>query len=268
MYLPRDLINLLYDHLNRTNHPMSPSVLILVALEPDALCACRILTSLFKRDYIGHKIHPVCGYNDLAQVGQLIVSRMKTQNGGVGGLVICLGVGGLVDVSSALGLEDYGDGQNPSGGVEVWVIDARRPWNLGNVFGGDPSISQHDPRGSMVARSSQVDKGRICPGFKPGQGGVIVWDDGDIDKDLKEEREAYCALLEMGDVDDDYESGESLLEEEQQNLFNSAEDDQRNGRKRKSWADREDESDVEDQRPRRRRRSRSVSLQNTSRRQH
>ncbi len=136
MYLPRALISHLYLHLSRTHHPLSPPVLVLVALEPDALCACRILTTLLKRDYIPHKIQPVSGYGDLARAGEEMVRPMRTDEGGSGGVVVCLGVGGLVDLGAILGLDASQEGdQDRMGGVEVWVIDARRPWNLGNVFG-------------------------------------------------------------------------------------------------------------------------------------
>ena len=112
---------------------------MLVSLEPDAICACRILTALLKRDYIPHKIQPVSGYADLTKTGEDLVRPMKTSEGGSGGVVVCLGVGGLVDLGSLLGMEDEENTQ-PMGGVEVWVLDARRPWNLSNVFGGEAEI--------------------------------------------------------------------------------------------------------------------------------
>ncbi|KAL9078152.1 MAG: hypothetical protein Q9157_002910, partial [Trypethelium eluteriae] len=61
MYLPRDLISHLYTSLLRTHHALTAPVLILVALDPDALCAARILTALLKRDYIAHKLQPIAG---------------------------------------------------------------------------------------------------------------------------------------------------------------------------------------------------------------
>lgn len=263
MYLPRSLISHLYQHLFATHHPLSPQVLILVALEPDALCACRILTALLKRDYIGHKIQPVSGYDDLSKVGETIVSKMKTQNGGEGGYVICLGVGGLIDMSTVLGLEDMEDGGDAAGGVEVWLIDARRPWNLGNVFGGDPNIIPGETNGTATSRGPQVERGQIQPNYKPGQGGIIVYDDGDIEEELARERAAYCALLEMGDVEDDYRSDES--EDEAEKIMESVENTQTNGRKRKSLSDGEHEdSEGENARARQRRRSNSVrSLQSS-----
>ena len=231
MYLPRALVSHLYSHLLRTHHPLSPPVIILAALEPDALCACRILTSLFKRDYIPHKVQPVSGYADLQKAGHEIIRPMKTTEGGSGGVVVCLGVGGLVDLAEQLALssEDAED----MGGIEVWVIDARRPWNLSNVFGGVSTpfpLTEIHPN----ARRKQVgvDKGCIQRGYKPGEGGIIVFDDGDIADEMMAERDAYCALVEMPDVDVDVDEGEDASEDEEESS---------QSRKRKSWSDRENE---------------------------
>ncbi|EHY53726.1 DNA replication initiation factor cdc45 [Exophiala dermatitidis] len=253
MYLPRPLISHLYTNLVRSHHPLSPPVLLLVALEPDSLCACRILTALLKRDYIPHKIQPVSGYADLARAGEELVRPMKTTEGGSGGVVICLGVGALVDLGAILGLEDE-DSLDSMCGVEVWVLDARRPWNLSNVFGGIPTEA---PSGEMDVNTRQrnpgVEKGCIQKNYKSGKGGIIVFDDGDIVSELEAERNAYYALVEMPDFDED-ESDEEEEDEEDESQETSS-------RKRKSWSDRENEdheSDEDDERPRQRRRSNSA----------
>ncbi len=250
MYLPRSLISHLYTHLVRSHHPLSPPVLILASLEPDAICACRILTALFKRDYIPHKIQPVSGYADLSKAGEGLVRPMKTTEGGSGGVVVCLGVGGLVDLGSLLGLEDEDDTQS-MGGVEVWVLDARRPWNLSNLFGGQAEVLPlQETTNSAPRRVPGVDRGCIQQGYKPGLGGIIVFDDGDVADDLEAEREAYCALAEMPEVEDDGNEGDP-----------DAEEDLPATKKRKSWSDRENEApdSEDDERPRQRRRSNSGS---------
>ena len=262
MYLPRALISKLYKHLISRNHSLSPAILILVALEPDALCACRILTALLKRDYIPHKIQPISGYDDLANIGQRLVQPMRVQNGGEGGTVICLGVGSLIDISQILGLDSAED-EDPCGGVEVWLIDARRPWNLGNVFAGNPQeLVLQEISGN--ARSRNVERGKVLPSYKPGQGGIIVYDDGDIEDELEAEGDAYLALAEMedvadvGDESDDSEQGSERGPEEDA----SSTQGNGTGRKRKSWSDREEDegdgSDEENRRPRQRRRSNSA----------
>lgn len=264
MYLPRELISKLYAHLQKTRHPLSPPVLILAALEPDALCACRILTRLLKHDYIPHKIHPVAGYGDLERAGQELVAPMMETRGGSGGVVVCLGVGGMVDMGTILGLEV--DGEDSSfGGVEVWVFDAHRPWNLSNVFGGYPLEPEREGASSYQARAPEgVTAGRIGRTYKPGKGGIIVFDDGDIVEGLDTERDAYLALVDMPDIDEeegdlygdsDSESGgeDEEAEREEPTL-------PKPGQKRKSWSDRDESSDEEDDRPRQRRRSNSVSV--------
>lgn len=252
MYLPRQLISHLYTNLVRSHHPLSPAVLLLVALEPDSLCACRILTALLKRDYIPHKIQPVSGYADLAKAGEELVRPLKATEGGSGGVVICLGVGGLVDLGSLLGLEDD-DSLEAMGGVEVWVLDARRPWNLSNVFGGLPMEAQSGESDINTRPANPgVEKGCIQKSYKSGRGGIIVFDDGDIMAELDAERAAYCSLAEMPDVEDDSDDENSGDESQ----------DTSSSRKRKSWSDRDDEDDDDDlgeARPRQRRRSNSGS---------
>ena len=259
MYLPRDLISHLYNHLIRSQHAQSPPVLLLVALEPDALCACRILTALLKRDYIQHNIVPVSGYGDLARAGGTQVVPMRTQNGGSGGTVICLGVGGLVDLGAVLGLEATEDGEDATGGVEIWVIDARRPWNLGNVFGGKPpEIVLGEVNGNARTKAPDVILGQVQRHYKPGRGGIIVYDDGDINEELGTEKEAYFQLDQLPPIDDDGRESDGS-ETESDSDGGVPLDGGRLSRKRKSSSDAEDdeESADEDVRPRQRRRSNS-----------
>jgi len=257
MYLPRSLLSTLYLHLQRTHHPLSPPVLILVALEPDALCGCRILTNLLKRDYIPHKIQPIAGYGDLEKAGRNVIQPMMESEGGSGGVVVCLGVGGLVDLGGLLGIDMDGD-ENSYGGVEVWIVDARRPWNLGNVFGGMPQLPQIEEDGQLVdQKQAGVAGGKIERNYKPGKGGIIVFDDGDIEEELDAERDAYLALMDMPEVEENDDSDGEDTESEDED---SAPKDSQPGQKRKSWSDRdeEDESSDDDDRPRQRRRSNSV----------
>lgn len=258
MYLPRSLLSKLYLHLTSTRHPLSPPVLILVALEPDALCACRILTRLLKNDYIPHKIQPVSGYGDLERIGTELVSPLMEQNGGAGGVVVCLGVGGMVDLGTVLGLEPEGE-ETTFGGVEVWAIDSRRPWNLGNVFGGFPLEPETEFASSFQARTPVgVVAGQIGRAYKPGKGGIVVFDDGDIEDGLAAQTDAYMALMEMPDIDDNGEDLDGSDSEEDEEPSGSA---PRAGQKRKSWSDQDDEEDEsdDDDRPRQRRRSNTVS---------
>ncbi|KAF2458509.1 CDC45 family [Lineolata rhizophorae] len=256
MYVPRGLLGHLYTHLQGTHHALSPPVLILVSLEPDALCACRIFAALLKRDYIPHKIQPVSGYGELQRIGQELVRPMRTSAGGSGGVVVCLGVGGLVDLEAMLGLEIEDEGTNGMSGIDVWVFDARRPWNLSNVFGSQGLATELQGDGAeRRSRAMGLEKGRINQNYRPGRGGIFVFDDGDIEEEMAAEREAYCELEVMPEVGDDAD-----FDDEDQPGSDRGDDDGApilgQTRKRKSPSDEDTESEDEaGRRPRQRRRS-------------
>ncbi|MGS8570869.1 hypothetical protein ACFKPU_23180, partial [Salmonella enterica subsp. enterica serovar Braenderup] len=74
--------------------------------------------------------------------------------------------------------------------------------------------------------------------FRPGKGGIIVFDDGDVEEELDQEREAWWALAQMpelGDEDDDLDGSESEQEDghEEDNVPTSGQA----AKKRKSWSD-------------------------------
>ncbi|KAH5218125.1 hypothetical protein HBI18_029250 [Parastagonospora nodorum] len=250
MYLPRNLIAHLYNNLVKRTHAAAPPVLLLVALEPDALCACRILTALLKRDYIPHKIQPIAGYGDLSRAADALVRPMRTTEGGSGGVVVCLGVGGMVDLEETLGLDVDENGQGGTGDVEVWVLDARRPWNLANVFG--TPVGEDPTTGELVRRQAGVEKGKILQSYQTSRGGIIVFDDGDIEEELQSERTAYCALEEMPEIGEEDDLDE---DSDQDDEPSSAQ----HSKKRKSWSEEDDSADdmSDDERPQQRRRSNS-----------
>ena len=183
---------------------------------------------------------------------------MRLQNGGSGGTVVCLGVGGLVDLGAILGLEPTEEEPDATGGVEIWVVDARRPWNLGNVFGGEaPDAALDGLNGNTRVHVAEVEFGEIKQNYRPGKGGVVVFDDGDIGEELEVEREAYFKLLDLPPIEDDgQESDDSETESED----DGSDLEGRTSKKRKSWSDADEMSEDEGGRPRQRRRSDSVSV--------
>ena len=189
---------------------------------------------------------------------------MMESQGGSGGVVVCLGVGGMVDLGPLLGLESEGD-ESPYSGVEVWVIDAHRPWNLGNIFGGYPLEGSPDGASSYQTRTPVgIVGGQVGRAYKSGRGGIVVFDDGDIEEELANERDAYMTLVDMPDIDQnqddlglsDHDDDEEE-EEEDDDTFGST--PSRAGQKRKSWSnDHEGDFSDDEHRPRQRRRSNSV----------
>ena len=171
--------------------------------------------------------------------------------------MVCLGVGGMVDIGAVLGLE-ASDDDDPTGGVEIWVIDARRPWNLNNVFGGKPPDTVlGEVNGNTRSKASEVSYGRLHQNYSPGKGGIIVYDDGDIDEELTTEREAFFALEQMPDIEDDgQESDRSDTTSADQEIIQDARPSKK--RKSSSGSDGDNDSDDHNGRPRQRRRSNSV----------
>lgn len=169
-----------------------------------------------------------------------------------------------MDLEAMLGLEIDENGEGGMGGVDIWIVDARRPWNLANVFG-EQSLPQADPTQSdLVARkTSGVERGKISQAYRPGKGGIIVFDDGDVEEELGGEREAWWALAQMPEVDED--DGESDGSDSEQDDGQEDEDAPTSGqptKKRKSPSDPDDETQSEDEneRPRQRRRGNSVCV--------
>lgn len=172
----------------------------------------------------------------------------------------------MVDLGPLLGLEPEGD-NTPYSGIEVWVLDAHRPWNLANVFGGFPLEPETDEATSYQTRSPVgVKAGEVGRAYKSNKGGIVVFDDGDIEADLSTERGAYLALLDMPDFDDDgQESVGSISDDDDDEGSDNHQDNTtlhpaRAGQKRKSWSDGngDDSSDDDEDRPHQRRRSNSV----------
>lgn len=274
MYLQRQQIAQLYTDLIRTNHHGSAPVVILTALTVDSLCAAHILDLLLKRDFIRHQLVPIAGYSDLQKAGIQQVQTLSLARGGSGGTVVCLGLGGAVALEEVLGLDggvdDAGNVVAEDHGVEIWVLDSHRPLNLDNVF----AISAASREGDAAGRPGVRD-GRVLPSYKPGRGGVIVFDDGDLEQELQAEKEAYLALLDMPEIteedvamdreeDDAGDEAEDDDGDEEAEQSGDDEDTSSSGQKRKrayspDGSENGDDSDGERNRARRRRRSNSSS---------
>ncbi|KAK6515867.1 hypothetical protein TWF281_004458 [Arthrobotrys megalospora] len=231
MHIPRDHFSIAYNRLKRSASGTVPSVLILTSLDVDSLCACRMLTRLLKTDYIPHKLHPVAGYQDLTKANKEFISNNEDLR-----FLILLGVGGLVDIAEFLELRR---------GVECWVLESRRPWNLQNIFAGAGGEGF-----AIVGRDGHVSD----------EGGVVCWDDGDIADFLKPEQEAYRKLIEMqdevGDIEDwnsedeEDEEDEEFAENRRLNGYGDGPEDTSSStisRKRRSSSEDEDEDDEEEE---------------------
>ena len=251
MYISRDLFSSAYLHLKHHAHSTTPSILILVALDTDSLCATRILTQLLKRDFLPHKIHPVAGYKDLSNVNDTLIKGNEDLR-----FIICLGLGGMVDLEEFLDLRK-GDGSC----VECWVVDSRRPWNLHNVFGGKNGLEGQDEEGNGVLvvgggrgqgiAGAKVSGGRWSVGNKVG--GVKCFDDGDVEEEMEKEGKAFGELVGMPEVDSDEDDSDDDDDEDEDLALSRSEEDvglmknvvNSNGKKRRSGDGMDGDTDVE-----------------------
>lgn len=201
MYYPIDKYREAYNSIVRdsSSHSSCRLVLFVSCLNVDALCAAKVLSLLFKKQLIQSQIVPVFGYSELKGHYQQIDENVNS--------VIFIGFGGLVDLETFLEIdpEEYiteHTKQRSNTTVReskryIYVWDAQRPWNLDNLFG------------------SEI---------------VYCFDDGTVDEQLSEIKEAYYKLIELEkereeDSEDDGESG-SESEDEPEEEVETEEDEE------------------------------------------
>ncbi|KAG0140705.1 hypothetical protein CROQUDRAFT_664850 [Cronartium quercuum f. sp. fusiforme G11] len=177
-------------------------VLLIVSMDVDALCACKILQYLLKQDSIKFRVIPVPGWKELNK----ITEQIREGNSGYREVVL-FNLGGQVNLWELFDLPR---------GVRLHVIDSHRPYSLENLFesGFNPEQEEEDEEG------------------RPGE--VIVWDDGAIEEDTQNERDAFEAIRYVPDSDSDGPSDEE------------SEDELGIGCRRKDASDDEEEEEDED----------------------
>ncbi|BEI83339.1 hypothetical protein CcaverHIS002_0312070 [Cutaneotrichosporon cavernicola] len=115
-----DGYNSIVSRVQRRRGTGSGGIVIICGVDLDGLLAARILTSLFKQDNVPYQLVPVGGYTDLD-----IKSREALKSEDLHTLI-------LLSLGSILPLANFFDLPR---GVHLHVLDARRPWNLSNLFG-------------------------------------------------------------------------------------------------------------------------------------
>ncbi|KAJ1837779.1 DNA replication initiation factor cdc45, partial [Coemansia sp. RSA 2703] len=104
-------------------HSSGTSVVIFAAADGDSVCALHILTTLLKRDSIGHRIVPVHSYGELGEQSTRQISQGEQIR-----TAVFLNCGGSVDIQDYVALRDS---------LTVLIVDSHRPFNLYNIFWND-----------------------------------------------------------------------------------------------------------------------------------
>ncbi|KAH9446751.1 hypothetical protein MJO28_017601 [Puccinia striiformis f. sp. tritici] len=155
-------------------------VLLISSMDVDGLCGCKMLQFLLKQDSIKFRVIPVSGWKELSKVAE----QIQDPNSGYKE-VLLLNLGGQVNLWEFF--------QLPSR-VRLHVIDSHRPYSLENVFqsGADLLEEGDDPEDAPE---------------------IVVWDDGHVREDLKEEKTAFEAVRFMPDSDSENSDDESSEDE-------------------------------------------------------
>ncbi|XP_077995544.1 cell division control protein 45 homolog [Glandiceps talaboti] len=92
-------------------------VLVLVALDVDAICACRILQSLFQCDHVEYTLVPITGRQDLEKA--YLEHSESFQH------VVMINCGANIDILDTL---------QPAENVMFYICDSHRPIDLVNIY--------------------------------------------------------------------------------------------------------------------------------------
>jgi cell division control protein 45 len=123
MLLKQNDVEAAYDQINHDAAEANGacSVLIFVAPNADAMCACRILCSMLRSDVISYKIVPVNGYADLdAANAELITGNEDLRT------VIMLNCGARRNMEKVL--------SGLPANARAYIADAHRPVHLANLY--------------------------------------------------------------------------------------------------------------------------------------
>ncbi|XP_028400506.1 cell division control protein 45 homolog [Dendronephthya gigantea] len=95
-------------------------VLVLVTMDADALCACKILQWLFKCDSVEYTLLPVRGRDDLINAYVDYAEQIKH--------MVLINCGGNINILELL---------QPLDDVIFYIVDSRRPLDLDNIYNQD-----------------------------------------------------------------------------------------------------------------------------------
>ena len=101
MLWPSGKLDVIFRNIKKNSSQTTCSVLILSAVDPDAVCATRTLTDLFKLESISYKQEPVVGYDDMLKKYNDCVNK----SGNSIKSIVTINCGGAVNLSKFFNLK-------------------------------------------------------------------------------------------------------------------------------------------------------------------
>ncbi|ORY85462.1 CDC45 family [Protomyces lactucae-debilis] len=120
MIIRRDQFAEAYGRFKTVSLSGTCAVLILVALDVDALCATKMLCTMLRNDYIPHKIHPVAGWNDLKKANDAVVQNQEDLK-----FIVLMNFGAFFDPLQHLSVDES---------MTIYVIDSHKPVMMENLY--------------------------------------------------------------------------------------------------------------------------------------
>eukprot|EP00035_Acanthoeca_spectabilis_P026224 m.461800 g.461800 ORF g.461800 m.461800 type:complete len:590 (-) comp22414_c0_seq1:118-1887(-) len=126
MFISTDKFKEAYDNIKLNALKGDCTVIIFVSPDTDSICACWILTSLLKSDFIGYKMQPITDLQDLVDAKDTL-----HDNPGDFQSVVMINCGGTHDIVAEFDAEDE---DSPLAHFTFYLIDAHRPIDLANAY--------------------------------------------------------------------------------------------------------------------------------------
>ncbi|RLN98861.1 hypothetical protein BBJ28_00008028 [Nothophytophthora sp. Chile5] len=166
------------------------SVLLLVALDVDALCACEILTRLLRADFLSYSLLAVRGYEDVLRARE---TRIRGADGAVRGSgelrsVVMLNCGAIVNVVELLALPPH---------MKCYIFDSHRPIHLANIYDAHQQIVVFDDGAQALEDFPAFGPDLEAEDFDASESEASESEDGDEDMEEDEEESEGEAEVEF-----------------------------------------------------------------------
>jgi len=167
------------------------SVLIFVACDCDAMCCCRIFTSMMRSDNVSYKVKPVMGYAEIQQAGEsLIQGNMELRS------IVMINCGGVVNMLKMIQFEPH---------HRVYIIDSHRPVHLSNIHAHPEELVVFGDS-SLTVESEIPSDGEDLSGDESSDGETLKDEDegDDEEEEEDEERAAEDPLVNQESDDEEH----------------------------------------------------------------